>query len=203
MENFLVSNKEVINAVCGVIFEMHPYHNPEGIDKIVEAIDKHFENVDKLSKDSYFHTIRFDNSKSLYYWLKDFLYSIKEFKDYNISRKLKDAGVVDADDERNKGIVIVARGTPMSKDSRYTNFIDLNACIQNIHNQIINNYQNSEDCFLCKHAKLYGSMEPSDCEECKNCICRPDLRFNRVTHPMALKPHKDWTEEERKLYTVY
>ena len=59
-----------------------------------------------------------------------------------------------------------------------------------------------EDCFLCEYAKEYGSMEPSECEQCKNCLCNPKIRYNRETHPMALKPKKDWTEEEKEKYKL-
>lgn len=29
-----------------------------------------------------------------------------------------------------------------------------------------------------------------------------DIRITRESHPMSLKPRKDWTEEEKELYNL-
>ena len=123
----------------------------------------------------------------------------KEIYDGDI---LKDEGVKDADDERNSGIIFVSRYTVETQDNRYTDFVDLDACVRNIVRQIDIIEQMDEDCFLCKYAKEFGSMEPSDSEVCKNCLCNPKIKYNRETHPMALKPKKDWTKEEKEKYNL-
>lgn len=115
---------------------------------------------------------------------------------------MKDEGIKDIDDERNSGIRFVDRYTVETQDERYTDFIDLYACVRNIVRQIDVIQQMNEDCSLCKYAKEYGSMEPSECEQCKNCLCNPKIRYNRETHPMALKPKKDWTEEEKEKHKL-
>lgn len=33
MSKVRITNKLIINSVVGVIYQMHPYHNPEGINK--------------------------------------------------------------------------------------------------------------------------------------------------------------------------
>ena len=200
MENFYISNRDVINGVAGVLYEMHPYNKPEGIDVIIDAINKWFEENDTHGRtNSVYHSIKFKDIKEFYTWLKDFLKGIKEFKDYNISRKLKDAGVKDADDERNQGFRVTDRYTVETKDSRYSDFIDLDAAINIICNQIINLEKLGDDCFLCKYAKEYGSMEPGD-ERCKTCLCNEEISYKREPHPMSLKPHNQWTEEEKEKY---
>lgn len=40
MSKVRITNKLIINSVVGVIYQMHPYHNPEGINKIVQKINK-------------------------------------------------------------------------------------------------------------------------------------------------------------------
>ena len=45
-------------------------------------------------------------------------------------------------------------------------------------------------------------MEPGT-EICNTCICNPAFKYKRESHPMSLKPRKDWTEEEKKLYGIF
>lgn len=204
MSKVRITNKLIINSVVGVIYQMHPYHNPEGINKIVQKINKWCdETPDCIGsiKDT-FKIFEWNTWEDFEKWLNDFLNDILEFRQLNISRKLKDEGIKDIDDERNSGIRFVDRYTVDTQDERYTDFIDLDACVRNIVRQIGLIQQMDEDCFLCKYAKEYGSMEPSECEQCKNCLCNPKIRYNRETHPMALKPKKDWTEEEKEKYKL-
>ena len=44
-------------------------------------------------------------------------------------------------------------------------------------------------------------MEPGD-DRCATCICNTNIRYRRETHPMALKPKKDWTPEEIEKYEL-
>lgn len=201
MENILITNKIVIGAVASVIYKMHPYNNPENFDKIINAIQNHFKNVDKDNNRN-LKFIRFKTSDELHNWLNEFLKGIKEFKDYNISKKLKDAGVKDADDKRNNGYRFIDRYTIETEDSRYSDFIDLDAAIGNIYNEIINQIICDDDCFLCNYAKEYGSTEPGDHACCETCFCNPKIKFNRIPHPMSLKPHNQWTKEEKEKYEL-
>ena len=38
MENFRITNSQLIQAVTGTIYAMHPYHKPENFDKIMDAL---------------------------------------------------------------------------------------------------------------------------------------------------------------------
>ena len=44
-------------------------------------------------------------------------------------------------------------------------------------------------------------MEPGD-ERCSTCICNPDIKYKRESHPMSIKPRKEWTEEEKIKYNL-
>ena len=195
-----ISNKSVIGCVAGVIYKMHPYHQPDNLDIIIDKIDKYFNIKDKSNNN--LKLISFKDWSEINKWLKEFLMSIKEFRQLNISRKLKDAGVDDINDERNKGIKIVDRYTIENKDSRYFDFIDLDACIGNIIYELSLLNEASEDCFLCNYAKEYGSIEPGNHARCETCSCNPKIKFNRIPHPMSLKPHNQWTEEEKEKYKL-
>lgn len=195
----LISNTTVINAVTGVLFEMHPYHNPEGIYTIITEIEKHFDELDGQNMKNTFKVLSFDSYDEFYKLLKTWLNDIKEFNALNISRKLKDEGVVDIDDDRNKGFSVCDRYTVSTYDKRYTDFIDLDAAITNISNQILLLMESDDDCFLCRYAKEYGSMEPGQMI-CQSCICNPKMENRYEPHPMSLKPMNEWSEEEREMY---
>ena len=203
MENFRVTNRQLIQAVTGTIYAMHPYHKPENFDKIMDALLKFLDSKAEVhnGKKLTFIMLEYESINDFKKKLKEFLFGIKEFRQLNISKKLKDEGVEDIDDNRNKGIRFSDRHSVETEDERYTDFIDLDACVQNIIFSVDRIIQFDEDCFLCKYAKDYGSMEPGD-PRCDTCICNPNVKYKRETHPMALKPKKDWTEEEKAKYSI-
>ena len=192
MEKFRVTNSQLIEAFAGVIYKMHPYHKPENFDKIMDALLKRLDTKAEIynGKKLTFIMLEYESINDFEKKLKEFLFNIKEFRQLNISKKLKDAGVrfstsYDVDTE----------------DKRYTDFVDLDACVQNIVFSLDRIIQFDDDCFLCKYAKEYGSMEPGD-PRCDTCICNPNVKYKRETHPMALKPRKDWTKEEKDKYDI-
>ena len=203
MEKFRVNNSQLIEAFAGVIYRMHPYHKPENFDKIMDALLKYLDTKAETYKGKKltFIVLEYESINDFRKKLKEFLFEIKEFRQLNISKKLKDAGVEDIDDERNSGIKFSTRYDVNTEDERYTDFIDLDACIQNIVCSVDRIIQFDEDCFLCKYTKEYGSMEPGD-PRCDTCVCNPNVTYKRETHPMALKPRKDWTEEEKAKYSI-
>lgn len=195
-----ISNKDIIGSVVGVIYKMHPYHNPENINVIITKLIEYFNTIE--GRDDTFKLLDFKDWTEFRKWIKEFLMNIKEFRQLNISKKLKDTGVDDIDDDRNKGIKITTITTIKTNDSRYSDFIDLDACIQNIVYELATLKESNDDCFLCNYAKEYGSTEPGDHARCETCICNPKIKYNRILHPMSLKPRKDWTEEEKIKYNL-
>ena len=204
MEKFRVSNSQLIEAFTGVIYRMHPYHEPENFDKLMDALLKHLDTKAEIHKGKKltFILLEYDSINDFKKKLKEFLFEIKEFRQLNISKKLKDATKIDIVlNKRNSGIKVSTRYDVDTEDERYTDFVDLDACVQNIVFSVNKIIQFDEDCFLCKYAKEYGSMEPGD-PRCDTCICNPNVKYKRETHPMALKPRKDWTEEEKAKYSI-
>lgn len=195
-----ISNKQIIQGVAGVIYRMHPFHKPENFNKIIDEFESYFNSIEP--KNDTFKLLDFDDWKVFEKWIKGFLFDIKEFTDLNISQKLKESGITDYNDQRNSGIKFSTRYDVDTLDSRYSDFIDLDACVRNIVNSIYNNCVMDDDCFLCKFSLRYGSTSPSNTEPCLTCLCNPELRYNREPHPMALKPKSEWTEEEKTLYNL-
>ena len=204
MEKFRLSNSQFIEAFAGVIYRMHPYHKPENFDKLMDALLERLNTKAETyeGKKLTFIVLEYESINDFKKKLKEFLFEIKEFRQLNISKKLKDAGVEDIDDKRNSGIKFSTRYDIDTEDERYTDFVDLDACVQNIVFSVDRIIQFDDDCFLCKYAKEYGSMEPGD-PRCDTCICNPNVKYKRETHPMALKPKKDWTEEEKAKYSIW
>ena len=203
MEKFRVTNNQLIEAFTGVIYSMHPYHKPENFDKIIDALLERLDTKAETHKGKKltFIMLEYESINDFEKKLKEFLFEIKEFRQLNISKKLKDAGVEDIDDKRNSGIIFSTRYDINIEDDRYKDFIDLDACVQNIVRSIDRITQFDEDCFLCKYTTEYGSMEPGD-PRCDTCICNPNVNYTRETHPMALKTKKEWTEEEKAKYSL-
>lgn len=195
-----ISNKEIIGSVAGVIYKMHPYHNPENINVIITKLIEYFNTIE--GRDDTFKLLDFKDWSDFKKWIKGFLMEIKEFRQLNISKKLKDAGIDDIDNDRNTGFQITTSWTIKTNDSRYSDFIDLDACIQNIVYEVSTLKENDDDCFLCNYAKEYGSTEPGNHARCKTCICNPEIKYNRVPHPMSLKPRNEWTDEEKIKYKL-
>ena len=197
-----ISNKDIIGSIAGNIYRMHPYHMPESIDKIMGHLNKVIYETPDCSGvvNSTFKLFEFNNFEDFENLLKNILEQVPEYRELNVSRKLKEKGVK-ADDPENSGIMFTTRCDTLNLTKRYTDFIDLDALIGNITVEIDQLQQINEDCFLCKYAKEYGSMEPGD-ERCINCICNPKIKYYRETHPMALKPKKDWTPQEIEQYKL-
>lgn len=203
MENLRINNKAIIGAVAGNIYRMHPYHLPEGIDKIIGHLVKTMDELPDScnSINDTFKVFAFKDFKDFRDWLENILKEVPEFFELNVSKALKDKGIKYGDSE-NKGVVFTSRYDKTGLNKRYTDFIDLDALIQNIVCEINSLQKVEDDCFLCKYAKEYGSTEPSGCEKCIACICNPVIRYNREHHPMSLKPHNQWTEEEKQKYNL-
>ena len=166
---------------------------------LVKTLDETPDNRGHINKS--FKLFEFNNFRDFENWLKNILEQVPEYHELNVSRKLKEQGVHDGEPE-NMGFRFTSIYDVETQDSRYTDFIDLDALIQNICVEIDRLQQMDEDCFLCKYAKEYGSMEPGD-ERCSTCICNPNIKYRREKHPMSIKPKKDWTQEEIEKYSLY
>lgn len=189
-----ISNGNFIQAIAGTIYAMHPYHLPEDIDVIMKQVRDKLDAMPDCNNtiDNTFKLFRFTNWEDVHKFVKDLVYC-KEFEALNESRKSKDGKGKDPD------IVFTSRYDSSKLETRYTDFIDLDVCTGNITNYVISLAEES-DCFLCLYAKSYGSTKHSNSEICSKCTINPDFSNNYKIHPLALKPHNKWTDEEKKMY---
>lgn len=189
-----ISNRNFIQAIAGTIYAMHPYHLPEDINVIMKQVRDKLDAMPDCNNtiDNTFKLFCFTDWEDVHKFVKDFVYC-KEFEALNESRKSKDGKGEDPD------IVFTSRYDSSKLETRYTDFIDLDVCTGNITNYVISLSEES-DCFLCLYAKRYGSTEHSNSEICSKCTINPDFSNNYKIHPLALKPHNKWTDEEKKMY---
>lgn len=183
-----LSKRRLIKCCMRVIYEMAPNNNPRNIDNIREYI------VDFCTNNITDYETKIEDNKLLKY-IKDMLFSCVEFTQLNISQDKWDKGMRDPFCKENSGFSFTAIGhdkdgvpSKIIQSKDYFDFIDLDACVQNITYEIKLDEQNDKDCFLCKYAKEYRSMEPSDSETCKTCTLNPNYKFKREPHPMSLVP---------------
>ena len=183
-----ITKRRLIKCCIGVIYEMAPGNNPRNIANIRQYI------VNFCTNNIKDYSIRVEDNK-LFNYIKDMLFGCVEFTQLNISQDKWDKGMRDPFCKENSGFGFVAIGhdkdgvpSKITHPKDYFDFIDLDACVQNITREIDLDEQNNEDCFLCKYAKEYQSMEPSDSETCRTCTLNPKYRFKRESHPMSLVP---------------
>lgn len=180
-----VTKRILVKNVMGTIYEMAPSNKPRFADKILERV---IEYANEKIGEQY---LTYLTLQELEQFVKDMLMPCQEFQWLNISQAKWDKGQRELED--GLSICAVAHGNDgipcaVSSSPDYYDFIDLDACIRNIAYAIRNNYEIDCDCFLCKYAKEYQSCEPSNCDECRTCVCNPDYRCNHEPHPISLLP---------------
>lgn len=185
-----VSNKIIIEAICGILYRMAPYNKPRKFNKIIDHIRKYmldFEDDDHIEKTSNnsnsFIYFDFEDKKYIQPFIKDMLMSCPEFVELNISQKKYDEG------ERTPGTGYVMIDAYSNDVPDYKDFIDLGAAIGNITSLICTLIDLDDDCFLCKYAKSYESCEHGDYDFCKQCTCNwKEVKNYREPHPWSLLP---------------
>lgn len=121
-----VSLNEFIRVTTGIIYELAPYHKPRFIDEIVDEIISRFkENCKSIGSDFFYHEVEL---KDLYKFIKNILMPIDKFRDLNLSPIEYEQGVTVDDPDRPK-FQFVSAFDNIREDN---NFVDLDACIQNI-----------------------------------------------------------------------
>lgn len=121
-----VSLNEFIGIAIGKIYELAPYHKPRFIDEITDEIIKRFKiDCSMIGHDFIYHEVEL---KDLYKFIKNILMPIDKFRELNLSPKEYRQGI-SVDDENRPKFQFVSAFFDVAEDD---NFIDLDACIQNI-----------------------------------------------------------------------
>lgn len=163
---------DIIQSVAGNIYRMHSTHTPPNMDvlmsKFEDLLSKDCVPADapRHSKTRYLHMTEKEFSK----WLQSCLMSIKAFVNLNLSYREITEGVA-VDDPSRPTVSFTSAYDIESEDSWKDDFIDLDACIRNIENEV---FKRSEevDCFLCDYQNT---------ERCAECTLNPKFS-NKYCH---------------------
>lgn len=133
----LLTNKDLIKSVSGIITEMAPGMKPRNLQAIVDYVDKYFRE-DCKDKDGYYKSDRlvmfYIEEDDIRDFIDKLLKSCKEFNDLNLSQDEIDRGITVDDPSRPQWVVGGASDGSHLKE--YYDFIDLDACVRNITNDL-------------------------------------------------------------------
>lgn len=121
-----ISLEGFIKYTIGEIYCLAPNHKPRAIDEITSEIITRFKDgCEQIGDNFFYHSVEL---KDLKQFISDILMPIDKFRELNLSQREVDAGVSVGDSTRAE-FVFVDRYTSIPE---YDNFIDLDACIQNV-----------------------------------------------------------------------
>lgn len=128
--------------------------------------------------DNEYFTIRVEKDK-VYKFFEDILFSIPEFRDLNLSQIEYENGV-SVDGESRPKYNIVTRYDVHDSESWKSDFIDLDAFIQNVTRMFWIIQDSEYDCFLCVHQPTdsESTLACEDSEKCQNCLVNENLQNN-------------------------
>ena len=140
MESKIVTTRDILAAFAASIIRQSPYSGVENLPTILEDIRMYLISLDFVDentvKDKYDTSLyRMMTTDEIYDTLKKIRDNVSTFNMLNITKVELDAGITDPNDEnRSMKMSIIGRGIYTSRDR---DFIDLDACIRNVYNQII------------------------------------------------------------------
>lgn len=121
-----VSLDEFIRYTIGEIYSLAPYHKPRFIEEIADGIISNFKvNCKSIGRDFFYHEVEM---KNLYKFIENILMPIDKFRELNLSQDEYETGVKVEDEDRPK-FAFVSALSDIPDDS---DFVDLDACVQNI-----------------------------------------------------------------------
>jgi hypothetical protein len=122
----IVSLGDFVKYTLGEIYYLAPNHNPRCIDEIRKAIISRFmDGCEHIGKYFFYHEVAL---KDLYKFISDILMPIEKFRELNLSQREFENGIK-VDDENRAKFVFTDMYTSIPE---YDDFIDLDACMQNI-----------------------------------------------------------------------
>lgn len=129
----IISLNEFVRITVGWIYCLAPYNKPRFVEEIVGEVNNRFkENSQQIGNDFFFYEV---DKKDVQKFVEDMLMPIKKFRELNLSKKEYEAGI-DVDSDSRTGIAFV---TAFSEIPEEDNFVDLDACIRNITNELLRN----------------------------------------------------------------
>lgn len=187
-ETIRISERDLMFVVGGQLFDHAPNRQPRKAEIIMQKIRDAFRSEAYNDNEFYTASVELD---SLYSWMKDKLFSIPEFQELNLTQKEYENGI-SVDDESRPKFCFTSRYDVYDSESWKSDFIDLDAFVQNAHRRLLNIMETEQDCFLCIHQDQSNghTLDCGDSQFCKECLVNPNM-----------KNHYEGRREPRGKYT--
>ncbi len=131
----LITNTTMVGHIAMWLYRLAPKHQPRKVDVIMERVNSHIDSVfdTPIKRDPEFKTHEFENRDDLYQFIDELMKNIKEFRELNLTWQEYEAGIdPDSPDRENTIVFTSMYDTRSSEDWYTTDFIDLDAFIQDV-----------------------------------------------------------------------
>lgn len=162
-ESICISERNLMFSVGGQLFDQAPNRQPRNAEIIMAKVRDSFRK--EANNDNEYYTLRIEEGK-LKDFIKNLLLSIKEFEDLNLSQ-IEYENKISVNDENRPKFSFSTRYDKYDSESWKSDFIDLDAFIGNVINNLYMLKQSNDDCFLCVHG---------DTEKCNSCNINPKFK---------------------------
>lgn len=188
-ETVCVSERILMFVIAGQLYDQAPNRQPRNADEIMRKVKENFRNNPLCVNDNEYFTIRVENDK-VYKFFEDILFSIPEFRDLNLTQIEYENGV-QVDDENRGKYHFISRYDVYDSESWKSDFIDLDAFIQNVTRMFWIIHNSEYDCFLCiNQPKDKSVLACGESDKCTNCLVNPNLKNN---YECRRQPKGDYT----------
>lgn len=160
-----LTERTLMCLIGGQLFNQAPNRQPRKAEIIMTKFRDSFR--EKAHNDNEYYSIAIEEKESQKF-IKDLLFNIPEFKELNLSQVEFDNGI-SVDDESRAKFKFSSAYDKYTTESWKTDFIDLDAFIQNIMYAIGIANKNENDCFCCIH---------EDTISCNDCCINPKFKMN-------------------------
>lgn len=174
---FSLNERTLVMAIGGQLFAQAPNKEPRKAEIIMKKVRDTFR--EKAHNDNEYYTLKI-SEEELYKYIENLLMGIDEFKDLNLSY-IEYQNKVSVDDPSRSKYSFVTAFDKEDSESWKDDFIDLDAFIRNVYNNIYMIIDNDRDCFLCVH---------QDTDKCNTCTLN---RKHKLHYECGREPKGKYT----------
>ena len=169
--------RDLMFVVAGQLYDQAPDRNPRKADIIMKKVKEAFRSDPMCFNDNEFRTIRIEEC-NVYNFVHNLLMNIPEYVELNLSQIEFDNNVK-VDDPDRLQYKFVSRYDVNDSESWKSDFIDLDAFIRNVVNELFTRQLKHDDCFLCIHQSpdSKSTLDPGESDICKLCSVNPNLKY--------------------------
>lgn len=171
-DNISFNQRNIVKYTIGTICEMAPLNSPRKIEDILNHINQAIQKIGMPFLNDYRITLSESQFKE---WLTTTLMNCKEFCELNLNyyqfTKTGSANDKYIGSSSNSKIFSYRFDKCNNHESWKYDFIDLDACIQNIVYELVREETVQTDCFLC-------SNKYTNTDLCRNCTLNPEYENN-------------------------